>query len=274
MGGLRKFLPITFCTMLLANLSMIGVPFFSGFYSKDLIIAASKYSTIPGSSYAYFATLTGVFITSLYSFRMTFLVFQGSNKTKLQENIHEPAKVITIPLILLAIPSVIAGMILTNTVLSGFFAKSIEVLPNHPAIATITEEYHGFASLAFHGFLQPAFWMAVAGFIVAWLCYIRYPMITTTIKQRISIIYRILIEKYGFDILYQKVIAAGVRGLAWILWQLGDIFFIDGLLVNGVGKSIKATAVKIRNIQSGYLYHYAFIMIVGLLILLAWLVWY
>ncbi len=273
MGGLRKYLPVTYWTSLLGSLALIGTPGFSGFFSKDAIIEAVHASTLPGAGYAYAAVLGGVFITALYSFRLFFMTFHGKERMDehTREHLHESPLVVTIPLILLAIPSVAIGWFTVGPFLfEGFLGSAIQVFPGHDVLAEIGEHFHGPASFVQHGVMGPAFWLALAGVITAWFLYLKSPETTEAIATRLAGVQRLLINKYYFDDFNEKVLAAGSRGLGRLLWRSGDEVLIDGTLVNGSARLVGWTAGVVRRVQSGYLYHYAFAMIIGLALLLGW----
>ncbi len=273
MGGLRKYLPVTYWTSLLGSLALIGTPGFSGFFSKDAIIEAVHASTLPGAGYAYAAVLGGVFITALYSFRLFFMTFHGKERMDehTREHLHESPLVVTIPLILLAIPSVLIGWFTVGPFLfEGFLGSAIQVFPGHDVLAEIGEHFHGPASFVQHGVMGPAFWLALAGVITAWFLYLKSPETTEAIATRLAGVQRLLINKYYFDDFNEKVLAAGSRGLGRLLWRTGDEVLIDGALVNGSARLVGWTAGVVRRVQSGYLYHYAFAMIIGLALLLGW----
>lgn len=273
MGGLAKYMPITYVTMLIGSLALIGFPFFSGFYSKDTIIEAVHLSTLPGADIAYWVVLGSVFVTALYSFRMFFLVFHTNPRMDehTRSHLHESPSVVWVPLVLLAIPSVIAGAWFVGPMFEGFFGQSIFVLPEHAVMTKLAEEYHGSVQMALHGFQSFPFWLALAGILVAWLVYVQIPSLSNVIRKALLPLNNILIHKYGFDEFNQAVIAAGTRGMGWLCWRVGDEELIDGLLVNGSAKSVGLGAKMLRHLQSGYVYHYAFAMITGLIVLLIWI---
>jgi len=276
MGGLRKYMPITYWTSLIGSLALIGFPGFSGFFSKDAIIEAVAHSTIAGSGFAYFAVLSGVFITALYTFRLFFLTFHGKERMDehTREQLHETSAVITLPLILLAIPSAVIGWYTIGPMLFGdYFGASIFVLPEHNVLATLGEEWHGPLTMILHGVQQPPFILAILGLVTAWYLYLKRPDIAESIKQKSGVLYTMLIEKYGFDRFNEIVFAGGARALGNFFWRNGDVRLIDGLLVNGSAKTVGWVSGIIRHVQSGYLYHYAFAMILGLLGLLSWLIY-
>jgi len=270
MGGLRKYMPITWITGLVGTLALIGFPGFAGFYSKDVIIEAVRHSEIPGAGFAYIAVLLGVFITALYSFRMYFLVFHGKERMDhhTREHLHESPWVITVPLVMLAIPSVLAGAMYAGDMAFGdFFAGAIRVLPEHDVLDQLAQGYHGWFAMALHGLMAPPVGLAAAGVFVAWYLYIRRPELPGRIAACFSTIHRVLENKYGFDQFNDWFFAGGSRGLGRVLWRAGDVTLIDGLVVNGTARVVGWTAAVTRWVQSGYLYHYAFAMIVGLLLL-------
>ena len=275
MGGLRKYMPITSLTALVGSLALIGTPFFSGFYSKDTIIEAVHHSHIAGAGFAYWAVLIGVFITALYSFRMYFLVFHGEPRmdSHTKEHLHETPWVVTAPLILLAIPSVLSGYLLGPVVFGDYFNGVIHVLPQHDVISGLAEHYHGPVSFVLHALSGPAIYLAAAGVFVAWYIYMKNPSIADTIAQRFSGVHKLLLNKYYADDFNQAVFAGGARGTGWLFWKIGDVLLIDGLLVNGSARAVGWISGIVRKIQTGYLYTYAFSMIIGLLLLLSWFLW-
>ena len=272
MGGIKKYMPITYWTMLIGSLALIGFPGFAGFFSKDAIIEAVHHSHTPGAGFAYFSVLIGVFITALYSFRMFFLVFHGEERMDehTREHLHETPWVVTGPLIALAIPSIFIGAIFIGPMLFGdFFENVIFVSHEHDVLAHLGEHFHGWFSFVLHGLTGPAFYLAMAGVGTAWFLYMKRPDIPAMIKERAGILYTILDRKYGFDDFNEQVIAAGSRGVGRLLWQIGDVRVIDGFVVNGAAKSVGWFSGVIRYVQTGYLYHYAFAMFIGLFVLIA-----
>ena len=296
MGNLKKYMPVTWITALIGSLALIGTPFFAGFYSKDSIIEAVKFSHITGSSFAYFAVLAGVFVTAFYSFRMYFLVFHGKEKWRTTshahdahhdevhhglspaDNPHEPGWVIKLPLILLAIPSVFIGYLAIEPMLFGhFFSDVIEVnSARHPAMMELAHHYaeklHSPAGMALHGFLTLPFVLAASGVGLAWVFYIKRPDIPAKIQQRFSLIYQVLENKYGFDSFNERVFAGGARRIGEKLWQIGDVQLIDGAIVNGTARLIGRISSKVRHLQSGLIYHYAFAMIIGVFLFLTFFI--
>jgi NADH-quinone oxidoreductase subunit L len=290
MGGLRKYMPITWITFLLGTLALVGTPFFSGFYSKEHIIEAAGAADVWGASFAYYATLIGVFVTSLYSFRVYFLVFHGKERFDTHGGHghdnhdhddhghhggvpHESPWVVTLPLVLLAIPSVIAGIWVVDPLLFGhYFDGVIRVLPEHPAMAELAGEWHGWLAFALHGFTSVPFGLMIAGLVVAWYCYLVNPAVPAAIKARLSGLNTILENKYYADWFNEQVLTRGARCLGRGFWQAGDRGLIDGLLVNGSARVVGMVAAVSRHLQSGYIYHYAFAMIIGILALLTFFV--
>jgi NADH-quinone oxidoreductase subunit L len=290
MGNLKKYMPITWLTSLVGSLALIGTPFFAGFYSKDSIIEAVKYSHITGSNFAYFAVLAGVFVTAFYTFRLYFLVFHGKEKWREghdphaahdehhglspSDNPHEPGWVVKWPLILLAIPSVLIGYLTIEPMLYGhFFSDAIAVDSTiHPAMTHMAQHYaeklHSPAGMALHGFSSLPFLLAALGVGLAWFFYTKRPDIPAAIQQRFNAIHQILENKYGFDSFNERVFAGGARLVGDKFWKIGDIQLIDGTLVNGTANLIGRIAQKVRHLQSGLIYHYAFAMIIGVFLFL------
>jgi NADH-quinone oxidoreductase subunit L len=276
MGGLRRYMPVTWITSLIGSLALIGTPFFSGFYSKDTIIEAVHHSTTPGAGLAYWAVVLGVFVTALYSFRMYFLVFHGKPRMDdhTREHLHETPWVVTVPLVMLAIPSVISGYLIDPVVFGDYFSGAIHVAAQHNVLGEIGEHYHGPVAFVIHAFGGPAVYLAIAGVTTAWYVYMRNPGIADAAKNRFHAVYKLLVNKYGFDDFNDVVFAGGARGVGRMLWQIGDALLIDGLIVNGSARVVGWVAGVVRHVQSGYLYHYAFSMIIGLLLLMSWFVWF
>lgn len=271
MGGLKRYMPITYWTSLIGSLALIGFPGFAGFFSKDAIILAVGESTIWGADIAYAAVLSGVFVTALYSFRLVFMVFHGEERIDphAKEHLHESPKVVTIPLILLAIPSVIAGALFVGDMLYGeYFGSSIIVHAEHDVLARLAGDYHGVFGMITHGLVTAPFWLAVGGVVTAWWCYLKHPEIPQKVADSLTLVHRVLLDKYGFDRFNDWFFAGGARGTGMALWRGGDVGLIDGFIVNGSAKAVAWWAQVVRHVQSGYLYHYAFAMILGLLVLL------
>ncbi len=277
MGGIRKHMPITYWVSLAGTLALIGFPGFSGFFSKDAIIGAVHHSEIAGSSYAYVMVVLGVFVTALYSFRLLFLVFHGDGPRDghAREHIHESPWVITLPLILLAIPSVLIGwMTMEPTLFGDFFKQAIHVAPEHDVLAELGHSYHGQWGFILHGMMEWPFVLAMAGLLTAWVVYLLKPEWSERIKNAMLPLYKLLDRKYGFDEFNQIVFAGGSRLIGRLLWIFGDRKLIDGLIINGSAKSVALLAGVARHVQTGYLYHYAIAMILGLLGLLTWFVYF
>ena len=286
MGGLRKYMPITYWTALIGSLALIGFPGSSGFFSKDLLIEAVRESHWhDGASMgdqitywiAYLSVLLGVFVTALYSFRMFFLVFHGEERMdkETKSHLHESPWVVTVPLIMLAIPSAIIGWITVNDVLfNNYFGDAIVVSSAHDVLAHIGESFHGSLGLLEHAPQTPVFWLAAGGVFSAWFLYLKRPDLPATIKSKLSGVYTLLDNKYYFDDLYIKGFAAGGRRIGTFLWEKGDQLIIDGIIVNGTARSVGRLAGVMRQIQTGYLYTYAFAMIIGMTLLLSWLIWF
>ena len=271
MGGLRKYMPWTYGTAVIGSLALAGIPPFAGFFSKDAIIEAVHHSQIPGSSFAYFAVLTGVFVTAFYSFRMLFLAFHGKPRMDehTQHHLHESPWVVVVPLVLLAIPSVIAGWQFIGPMLFGdFFGNAIVVAPARDTVRAI--EYHDQGAFILHGIQAAPFWLALAGIAVAWALYIRAPRVPGLIKDRAHALYVVLSKKYYFDEFNEFVFAGGARKLGRLLWRVGDVRLIDGLFVNGTARLIGWFSALVRHVQSGYIYHYAFAIIAGVFLLMTW----
>ncbi|MCH7893538.1 MAG: NADH-quinone oxidoreductase subunit L [Proteobacteria bacterium] len=274
MGGLRKYMPVTYWTAVVGSLALIGFPGFSGFFSKDALIEAVHLSQAPGAGLAYWAILLSVFVTALYTFRMLFLTFHGKERMDrhTREQLKESPLVVTVPLVLLAIPSAMIGWYTIEPLLfDGFFGGSIMVLPAQDVLARLGHEFHGPAAFVLHGIKGPAFWLAMSGIATAWWVYLKNPGLSAEISRRISRLYELLVNKYYFDDFNEKIVAAGGRAVGQFLWRIGDEKIIDGGLVNGTANGIAWIAQRVRGIQTGYLYHYAFTMIFGFAVLAGWL---
>ena len=288
MGGLRKYMPITYVTMLIGAVSSAGIPGFAGFFSKDAIIEAVKLSTTPGAGFAYFCVLSTVFITAFYTFRLLFMTFHGpehfghhadaeghgAHDTHAPATPHESPAVVTVPLILLAIPSVCAGWLIGPVLFGGYFGGSIAVAPGHDVLAKMAAEFHGVIAMVQHAFGTLPFWLAAGGIASAVYLYLMRPDLPQVIAGRLPAFYTALDRKYWFDELYSWLFAGGARALGTGLWQRGDVGIIDGWFVNGSARMVGWSAGVIRRVQSGYIYHYAFAMIIGLLLLLTVLLWW
>ena len=296
MGGVRKTMPITWITFLLGTLALIGTPLFAGFYSKDSIIEAVHESHLAGAGFAHFAVLAGVFITAFYSFRLYFLVFHGKERHDQNPDAHhhshhhahdahdhhaphhesrESPWVVTVPLVLLAIPSVVIGFMTIQPMLFGeFFKDAIFVnLQKHPAMQELAKAFHGPVQMALHGLMTAPFWLALSGAALAWYLYMVNPALPTTIKRLFHPLYVVLENKYYLDWFNENVLARGTRALGMGLWKIGDQKVIDGTLVNGSWKMVGWVSSLVRRLQSGYIYHYAFGMIIGVFVLMTYFVW-
>lgn len=272
MGGLKKYLPITYWTSLIGSLALIGFPGFSGFFSKDSIIEAVHHSTIAGHEIAYMSVLGGVFITAFYTFRLFFLVFHGEERMDqhTKEHLHEPPWVVTLPLILLAIPSVfIGGFTIGDMLFGDYFGTAVYISEHHEGLAEVGKHFHGAWAFVEHGFSGPAIYLAAIGVISAWYIYMIRPEIAANTKERFAFFYTLLDRKYYFDDINAWLFGGGSRALGNKLWVFGDMAFIDGLLVNGSARLVGWFAMLMRRIQTGMLYHYAFAMIIGVLMLFA-----
>jgi NADH-quinone oxidoreductase subunit L len=289
MGGLRKYMPWTWITSLIGSLALIGTPFLSGFYSKDSIIEAVGLSHLPGSGFAYFAVVAGVFVTAFYTFRMYFLVFHGEERFRhpkpthdheadqdehanhSHHTPHESSFVVVFPLVMLAIPSLAIGYFAIEPMLFGdYFKGAIHISEQHPAMEELAHEFHGAGAMALHALTSLPFWFALAGVVLSWFFYMKRPDIPAMLKQRFSLIYTILDRKYGFDEFNDWFFAGGARKIGSGFFRFGDVTVIDGFFVNGSARMVALFSRITREWQSGYIYHYAFAMIIGVLILVTW----
>jgi NADH-quinone oxidoreductase subunit L len=273
MGGLANRMPITYITFLIGALALSAIPPFAGFYSKDAIIEAAKLSTIPGIAFAKFCVEAGAFITPLYIFRVIFLTFHGKYRGDPQHPAHESPWVITAPLIALAIPSIIAGAILVGPMLFAtpkLLGNSIFILPQYDVLQTLSQEFHGAWNMALHAPFTFTFWWALAVIFTAWFFNLAKPAYAESLKKRFAFIYWIMVKKYGFDDFNQRVFVHGTRKLGNFFYIFADLKMIDGIFVNGSGKFIRWFAGFARQMQTGYVYHYALVMIIGLAIFLGW----
>ena len=277
MGGLKKYMPITYWTCLVGALALIGFPGTSGFFSKDALIDAVHLSTRPGHSYAYFCVLSGVFVTALYTFRMFFMTFHGKPRMDhhTEEHLHESPWVVTVPLVLLAIPSALIGWFTVEPMLfGGYFQGAIHVLPANDVLAQVGEEFHGSAGeFLAAAFSAPAIWLAALGVLTAWWFFLKRPDLADAAERRLKWLHTVLVDKYGFDWFDEHVIMPAARALGGGLWRFGDQILIDDGLVNGSARSVGWLGSVMRYAQSGYLYHYAFAMILGLAGFLLWILW-
>jgi NADH-quinone oxidoreductase subunit L len=301
MGGVRKYMPITWITSLLGTLALIGTPLFAGFYSKDSIIEAVHFSNLPASGFAYFAVLAGVFVTSFYSFRLYFLVFHGKERFDQNPDAHhgqddhhddhghghdghdghdehkphETPWVVTVPLLLLAIPSVVIGFMTIQPMLFGDFLKDAITINStaHPAMARFAETFHGPLAMALHAFSTAPFYLALGGAVTAWYMYLINPAVPAAIGRALKPVITVLENKYYLDWFNENVLARGARALGTGLWKGGDQALIEGGVVNASWKLVGAVSGVVRRAQTGYLYHYALMMIVGVLLFMTYFVW-
>jgi len=291
MGGLRKYMPITYWTAVIGSVALAGIPPFAGFFSKDAIIEAVQLSTVGGHSYAEFAVTIGVFITAFYTFRMLFLAFHGEERFRHADahaadspqepghdethghggDPHESPWVVTVPLVLLAIPSIYSGWAYIDPVLFGnFFGQSIMIAQQHAALATMTGEWHGPWAFVLHGVTTLPFWLAVAGVAAAWLLYIKRSDLPAKIRERAGVLYELLLNNYYIDRFNDWFFAGGFRRVGTLFSSVGDRSIIDGFFVNGSARLVGATSAVLRQIQSGFIYQYAFAMVLGIVVFLFW----
>ena len=294
MGNLKKYMPVTWLTMLLGNLALIGTPFFSGFYSKDSIIEAAKLSNLPGSGFAYFAVLASVFVTAFYAFRQYFMVFHGKEKWRelpehhddhhsdghhhglgKHDNPHESPWVVTLPLVLLAIPSVIIGYIAIEPMLYGDFFKGVIFVNHeaHPTMHLMKEEFHGALAMVSHSLHSPVLYLAIAGVVSAWVLYIKAPSLPAKIAAAFRPVYVLFENKYYLDTIYYNVFAKGSRALGTFFWKAIDTAIIDNGIVNGSAKLVGAVSAQVRKMQTGFIYTYAAFMVTGVLVLIVAFFW-
>jgi NADH-quinone oxidoreductase subunit L len=298
MGGLRKYMPITYLTMFIGALANAGLPPFAGFFSKDSILEAVHLSHTPGAGFAYLMVLAGVFVGGLYSFRLVFYTFHGAERFGAAEAghaheagdahnagaaaakdehghdaghshvPHESPWVVTVPLILLAIPSVVVGWTIGTVLYGGYFGSAIYISPEHEGLAEMAHDYHGVIAMVLHGLTSLPFWLALAGAATAWYLYIVNPALPAVLRRKAGFLVTILEEKYGFDRFNDWFFAGGARGVGGGLWKIGDVAIIDGFMVNGTARVVGWISRLVRLFQSGYIYHYAFTMIIGVFVLL------
>lgn len=276
MGNIKKYMPITWITSLVGTLALVGMPFFSGFYSKDAIIEAVGASTITGSNFAYICLLIGVFVTALYSFRLFFLVFHTKERMDehTRQHIQESPRVVWVPLVILAIPSVIISWWTMEPLLFGeFFNDALSVMPEHNTLALVSRQFTDVWSFATHGFQTIPFWLMAAGIAVAFYAYQINPDVNEKIRNRFGLIHRVLENNYWFDAFNNRILVPLGLSIGRGFWQLGDEKLIDGFFVNGSAKSVQVISLIVRKFQSGYLYHYALMMLIGLLLGFVWFIW-
>jgi NADH-quinone oxidoreductase subunit L len=287
MGGLWKYLKVTYFTTLIGAIASAGFPPFAGFFSKDSIIEAAHLSRLPGSGFAYFCVLACVFVTAFYTFRLVFMTFHGEERFGNDRGghhddaahgkhdhgdhghvPHESPAVVTVPLILLAIPSICAGWFIGPVLFGGYFGNAIAVAPAHDVLAQMGKDFHGILAMMMHGLVTPPLWLAVAGLVTAWYLYLVRPDLPGAIKERFKLIYTILDRKYGFDEFNDWFFSGGARLVGGGLWKGGDVAVIDGVMIDGSARAVGWIASIMRALQSGFIYHYAFAMIIGILVLL------
>jgi NADH-quinone oxidoreductase subunit L len=265
-------------------MALCGIPGFAGFFSKDSIIEATHLSKLPGAGFAYFCVAIGVFVTALYTFRLIFMTFHGEERFRSAGahghgeahagdvhhggDPHESPAVVTVPLVLLAIPSVLAGWFIGPVLFGDYFGSAIVVAPAHDVLAALGRHFHGAFAMMIHGVTTLVFWLAAAGIATAWFLYIRRPDLPAVISRKAGLLYTVLVRKYGFDEFYQWLFGDGAVLFGTGLWKGGDVAVIDGVFVNGSAKVVGWFAAIVRHLQSGFIYHYAFAMIIGILVLL------
>jgi NADH-quinone oxidoreductase subunit L len=290
MGGLRKYMPVTYATVLIGAIANAGLPPFAGFFSKDSIIEAVQLAQVPGATFAYLALLAGVFVGGFYSFRLVFFAFHGEERFRHADDgghghaahhpddhghhgavePHESPWVVTLPLILLAIPAIVSGWLIGPMLFGGYFGDAIFISHDHHGMAHMAEEFHGVVPMILHGLTSVPFWLATAGAVSAWFLYIKRPDLPAVIKQKFGALAYVLEEKYFFDRFNDWFFAGGARGLGRGLWKAGDQMLIDGVAVNGSARLVGRLAGVVRLLQSGYINQYAFSMIIGVFVLLTW----
>ena len=274
MGGLRKYMPITYWTMLIAALASSGVPGFSGFFSKDAIIEAAHLTTLPGGNFAYLCVLFTVFITAFYTFRLMFMTFHGKSRMDqhTKEHLHESSWVVTLPLAILAIPTISGGWVIGSMLFGDYFGGSILITLQHNVIGNMAAQFHGIWGMMSHSLITVPFWFSMSGIFAAWYFYLVKTELPEKIKKASGPLYTLLDRKYFIDEFYSWFFAGGARILGGWLWKFGDVKIIDGFFVNGAARLVVLTATLVRRFQSGYIYHYAFTMIVGVCVLMSlWL---
>jgi len=280
MGGLARYMPVTYLTVLIGALANAGFPPFAGFFSKDSIIEAVQLSHTFGSGFAWLMVTLGVFVGGFYSFRLVFYAFHGKERFAHHSDEdhghppHESPLVVTVPLVLLAIPSVVSGWVIGDVVFGGYFGSSIFVADAHPGVKEMAEEFHGLVPMMVHALVSAPFWLALVGAAVAWYLYIARPEMAAVVRAKAGVLVRILEDKYGFDRFNDWFFAGGARKFGTGLWRWGDVTVIDGLMVNGSARLVGWFAGVVRWLQSGFIYHYAFAMIIGVSVLLTWYLYF
>jgi NADH-quinone oxidoreductase subunit L len=285
MGGLRKYMPITYLTVLIGGLANAAVPPLAGFFSKEAIIEAARLATVPGAGFAYLCVLATAFVTAFYTFRLIFMAFHGKERFAAHGHgdhghggaPHESPPVVTVPLVLLAIPSICAGWLIGWIAYGDYFGEAIYVSAEHGGLAELAGEFHGVIGMVAHAFFTVPFWLVAAGIGLAYYLYIVRPDLPGVIRAKAGILTRILENKYGFDEFNQRVLADGTVKVGTGLWKAGDVAVIDGVVVNGLARAVGLVARIVRLAQTGFIYTYAFVMIFGLFALLSlWLyrIWF
>ncbi len=275
MGGLWKHMPWTYGTVLIGAIASAGVPGFAGFFSKDAIIEAVHLSRTPGAGFAWFAVTACVFVTAFYTFRLVFYAFHGKERFETHDHApHESPAVVTVPLVLLAIPSICAGWLIGRVLFGDYFGGSIAIAPSHPGLREMAEEFHGVLPMMAHAVRTIPFWLTAAGIAAAWYLYILKPELHARLRKKAGVLVTVLEEKYGFDRFYDWFFAGGARRFGNGLWRFGDVTVIDGLMVNGSASLIGWFAGLVRLVQSGFIYHYAFFMIIGVSMLLTYFIFF
>lgn len=276
MGRLGRRMPVTYICMLIGSLALTAIPPFSGFYSKDLIIEAIGLSHLPGAGFAYWMVVGGALVTALYTFRMFFLVFHGQSRVPTELNLNHGVKEspfsILLPLVLLAIPAVFAGFVFFEPALNQFFQQAIFVLPAHDQISELTNAYPSPWEFIRHSVTTLPFYLALLGILIAWVGYVLLPKIPVFLAQKLNWIYQCLLRKYGIDEAYDVIFGGGVRALAAFCLKIGDVLVIDRGLIHGSARLIRWTGDQLRKVQTGFLFHYALVMMIGVVLLLGWFV--
>jgi NADH-quinone oxidoreductase subunit L len=275
MGGLWRYMPVTWACVLVGAVASAGVPGLAGFFSKDAIIEAAHLSRTPGSGFAWLMVTACVFVTAFYTFRLVFYAFHGKPRFDAHDHApHESPAVVTVPLVLLAIPSICAGWVIGPVLYGDYFGASIQIAPSHPAMREMATEFHGVWPMMLHAVYTAPFWLAVAGIAAAFYLYILRPDLPAVLRQKAGLLVTVLEEKYYFDRFNDWFFAGGARKFGTGLWRYGDVTVIDGLMVNGSAKLVGWLAGVVRWLQSGYIYHYAFLMIIGVSVLLTYFVFF
>lgn len=272
MGGLRKYMPVTYVCLLIGSLALVAIPPFSGFYSKDLIIEAVGLSRLPGHSIAFFLVTAGAFITAVYTFRMFFLVFHGKERMlpRHKRHMRESSVSVLLPLVMLAIVAVLAGLLFFEPALHHFFGSSVVVLPQHDVVAQLANQHQTIWSFTLHVFKTVPFWLAIAGIVLTWICYVAVPTLPEKLAKHFKWIYILIVRKFFFDGPVEWISTKGTQFIGNVFWRIGDVFIIDKGGVDGSAKIIRHLSRLLRRLQTGFLYHYALAMIIGLVLMMLW----